>query len=373
MDFKLFSADDHMDLRYLPEDLWAKRVPAAYRERAPQLAEIGEGKRWVVDGRVFAQFKRRDTRFTNHFGKDDVVVEQEEGRWRPSTLELRLADMDRDRVEAHVLYGGLTAGFQTEDPGLNAVCLRAYNEWIAEFCQANPKRLIGLGILPVHDAKAAVEELYYCAKLGLRGVQFPPFDSYKRPWDEVWEPLWAASSKTGVPICFHIGGGTWSTRSAAAPDQPAGRGAGATYVATIPNQMDEVLCALILSGALMRHPNFHPVLAETSFGWIPYLLERMDRKYQERHIKARRDDAADLELPPSEYFKRQMSVTFTEDPIGIRLLEYLGPHTLMWGSDYPHPDSSWPNSHPTVDKMFAEVDLGVAKMILRENAIKLFG
>ncbi len=373
MDYQLFSADDHIDLHFLPADLWTARVPAAFRDRAPHVVETPDGQEWRVQDHVFGRFAKSNQRMITEFGKSGTLVHHEESRWRPTTPELRLEDMDRDGVEAQVLYGGLITGFQQKDPELNAICQRAYNEWTVEFCNSSPGRLIGLGFLPVHNVEAAVKEIRYCAKIGLRGVQFQPFDAYRQPWDEVWEPLWAASADTGVSISFHIGAGTWTTVFDDILGGPKGRGATATFVATAPNQMDELLCSLVLSGVLHRHPDFQAVLGESSIGWIPYILERMDRKYEERHIRARKDDAADLDMMPSDYWKRQGHATFQEDPIGVQLLEYMGPQTVMWASDYPHTDSVWPESHETVDKMFKDVDPRVTKMVLRENGLKLYG
>ena len=220
--WKLFSADDHVDLQYLPGDMWVKRVPQKYRDRVPRLIETKDGWHFEADGKIFGTHYKYDDFTSAKFGKSTSPVIQEPGRWRPTTPELRLEDMDRDGVECQVMYGGLIAGFQLEEPELNAVSMRAYNEWIAEFCGASPERLIGLGFVPVHDVDSAVQELYNCAKLGLKGVQFQAFDAKRRIWDLAWEPLWSAAEETGVPISFHQGGGLWSD---AGIDIPPGRGA----------------------------------------------------------------------------------------------------------------------------------------------------
>lgn len=373
MDYELFSADDHVDLRFLPSDLWEKRVPQAFRERAPRVVATPEGQCWVADGQVFSAVP---TKFqVSTIGARFTPVDHEPGRWRPTTPELRLADMDRDRVQSQVLYGGLISGFQQKDPQLNAVCMQAYNDWVAEFCQAAPKRLIGLGFLPVHDGEAAVTELYRCAKLGLRGVQFQPFDSYKPVWHPVWDPLWAAASETGVSVSFHVGGGNWTMPldKTYGPDIPKNRGAYASAAVVLPNQLDEVLTGLILSGAFMRYPNFRAVLGESSIGWIPFVIDRMDRKYEEcSGGKHSRFDSA-LEELPSFYWKRQCYATFQNDPVGVRLLDVMGPQTAMWGSDYPHIDGVWPFSHEIVEQNFKGVDPKIARMVLRDNAAKLYG
>ena len=378
MDYQLFSADDHIDLCYLPEDLWQTRVDPAYRDRAPRIGEVEGRKRWVAGGLPFGGMmgvipKPGDMFST--FGKGAVVVEQEEGRWRATTPELRLKDMDSDGVAAHVLYGPFNE-FQFKDPVLNTMCLQAFNDWMAEFASASPGRFVGIAILPVHEVEAAVAELLRCAELGFKAVQFHALVAYRHHWDEVWEPLWAAAAGAGVAISFHLSSaevksaGFWSCRNV--EQDPPGRGLLATAIAAGPSRIDEVLCELIYSGIMKRHPRLRVVLAECGIGWIPYLLERMDRKYAERHA-SKRHDAADLDMPPSGYYQRQMYATFQEDPVGVKLLELIGPGTAMWASDYPHTDSVWPESHATVDGMFQGVDSKISEMVLRENARALYG
>ena len=135
--------------------------------------------------------------------------------------------------------------------------MHAYNEWIAEFSAAAPDRLIGLGFVPVHDGKAAAAELYACADLGLKGVQFLVFDAYKKIWDETWEPLWAAANETGIVVHAHVSGGTWShpetedplAHPALGPHVPPDRGVYASWLACVPHQLDELVTSLIFSGS----------------------------------------------------------------------------------------------------------------------------
>lgn len=366
--WKLFSADDHVDLQYLPGDMWVKRVPQEYRDRVPRLIETKDGWHFEADGQIFGKHYKYDEFTSAKFGKSTSPVIQEPGRWRPTTPELRLQDMDRDGVECQVMYGGLIAGFQLEEPELNAVSMRAYNEWIAEFCGASPERLIGLGFVPVHDVDSAVQELYNCAKLGLKGVQFQAFDAKRRIWDLGWEPLWSAAEETGIPISFHQGGGLWSDVGI---DIPPGRGVELMHITVVAAQLDEVLAALVLSGVLERHPKFRAVLGESSLGWIPYILEKMDQEYDMRP-RLRPSDTSKLKLKPSEYFQRQMYATFQEDHVGLKLLKELGEDTVLWASDYPHGDSVWPDSHQIVDRDMAGMDESVVRKLTRDNARKLY-
>ena len=367
-DWKMFSADDHVDLPYLPGDLWIERVPRKFRDRVPRLVETAEGWHWEADGKLFGALYRYDNYTSIRFGKSTTPVMQEPGRWRPTTPELRLEDMDRDGVECQVMYGGLISGFQLEEPELNTVSLRAYNEWIAEFCSVSPERLIGLGFLPVHGVETAVAELHHCARLGLKGVQFQAFDATRRVWDEAWEPLWSAAEETGLPISFHQGAGFWSTGRT---NIPPGRGVDLIRITVVAAQLDEVLASLVLSGVLERHPKFRAVLGESSLGWIPYILQKMDQEYEIRP-RMRPTGAGALKMKPSEYYKRQVYATFQEDAVGLKLLDELGTDTVLWASDYPHGDSVWPLSHQTVEREMAGMDEAVVRKITRDNARKLY-
>src|SRR5262249_35230965 len=152
----------------------------------------------------------------------------------------RLEDMDRDRVDAQVIYGPpLPLSFK--DPELRIVCLEAYNTWMGEFCSAAPERLLGIAMLPMHDATAAVNELKRVAKLGgLRGALFGVFDAVKPVFHEDWEPLWAVAAEAEIPISFHLGGGIRSARIG----DPS-RGQLAAFVSAVPMQLDEALCEII--------------------------------------------------------------------------------------------------------------------------------
>ncbi len=367
-DWKLFSADDHVDLPYLPGDLWEKRVPAAYRERVPRLVETTSDWHWEMDGRLLGTPQKKDAVITTSFGHWSTPVEHEGGRWRPTTPELRLADMDRDGVETQVLYGGLTRGFGVKDPDLNTVVTRAYNEWTADFCAAAPERLVGLGWIPTHSVEAAIAEMHNCANIGLKGVQFQAFFAEMPHWDEAWEPLWDAGEETGLPVSFHVGGGQWSTQG----ERPPGRGVQTTSTTVAPIQLDEVLVSVVMSGILHRHPGLRVVLGESSIGWIPFVLHRMDWEYEVRMNKGRGGDAAVLDMRPSDYYRRQVYATFQSDPVGVKLLDEVGVDNALWASDYPHGDSVWPRSQETVDEEFAGVDEAVARKVTRDNGIKLY-
>ncbi len=280
MNYRIISADDHIDLQWLPKDLWQKRVPAEWRERAPKVVDTPDGPYWVCSGDRWDPWGGRKGAAGAQGGRRTALEKGgvlEPGVLRPTTTALRLADMDRDSVDATVMYGPIVP-LLIADPELRRVCYRAYNEWLAEFCATASDRLVGAGLIPIDDAKSAADEVRHLKQLRLRTGMFLAARVDVPLWDESWEPLWEAAAETGIVIGFHLGGGlrtvTFSGPKASDPGNMGVRVACSTL------QMDEPLAAVIFSGALERHPRLRIVLAETGIGWLPYMVERMDDSYQ---------------------------------------------------------------------------------------------
>jgi predicted TIM-barrel fold metal-dependent hydrolase len=376
MDYRIISADDHIDLQWLPKDLWQKRVPAQWRERSPKVVESPEGPYWFCGSERWDPWGGRKGA-AGAMGGRRLALERggvlEPGVLRPTTTKLRLADMDRDGVDATVMYGPIVP-LLIEDPELRKVCYRAYNDWLAEFCATAPERLIGVGLIPIDDAESAAAEVRYLKRIGLRTCMLLAARVQTPLWDDTWEPLWQAAAKTGIPIGFHLGGGlrtvAWSGPKATHPGNMGVR------VSASPLQMDEALAAVIFSGALERYPSLKIVLAETGIGWLPYMLERMDdtyRKFLDAPDFWRSQSRLALAMPPSAYFRRQIWATFQSDLAGMRLLDVLGENRVMWASDYPHADSTWPDSQQAIEDNFKAVPDGARRRILCENARELYG
>ncbi|MGH7303679.1 MAG: amidohydrolase family protein [Candidatus Rokuibacteriota bacterium] len=376
MNYRIISADDHIDLQWLPKDLWQKRVPAGWRERAPKVVDTPDGPYWVCGGDRWDPWGGRKGAAGAQGGRRTALEKGgvlEPGVLRPTTTALRLADMDRDAVDATVMYGPIVP-LLIADPELRHVCYRAYNEWLAEFCATAPDRLLGAGLIPIDDAKSAADEVRHLKHLRLRTGMFLAARVEVPLWDESWEPLWDAAAETGIVIGFHLGGGlrtvTFSGPKASDPGNMGVRVACSTL------QMDEPLAAVIFSGALERHRGLKIVLAETGIGWLPYMVERMDDSYQ-RFLDAgdfwRAHGGLQLTMAPSAYFRRQVWATFQTDHVGLRLVDVLGDDRVMWASDYPHADSTWPDSQQAIAENFKDVADPARRRILCDNARALYG
>ena len=140
-----------------------------------------------------------------------------------------------------------------------------------------------------------------------------------------------------------------------------------SWTVVAPLQMDEVMVSIILSGVCERHPKLRLVLGESGIGWLPYMLERLDDTYEERLA-----DDLKLPLPPSAYFKRQIWATFQKDHHGVRAMAEIAPDNVMWGSDYPHRDGTWPFSQKAIEEQFRGIDEGIKRKMLWDNVRNLY-
>jgi len=174
MNPRIISADDHIDLQWLPKDLWQKRVPPAWRDRAPKVVETPEGPYWVCGNDRWDPWGGRKGAAGAQGGRRTALEKGgvlEPGVLRPTTTELRLTDMDRDGIDATVMYGPIVP-LLIQDPDLREVCYRAYNDWLAEFCATAPDRLVGAGLIPIDDPKTAADEVRHLNQIGLRTGMF---------------------------------------------------------------------------------------------------------------------------------------------------------------------------------------------------------
>jgi predicted TIM-barrel fold metal-dependent hydrolase len=283
--------------------------------------------------------------------------------YRAGTAKLRLEDMDRDGLAASVIYGPLSLGFPIADPALQDACFAAWNDWaVEEFNAVDPGRLCVLAFLPGHSPEAAAAELERCAALGHRGAIIGAFDVDLG--DPAWDRLWAVAEQTGLPISFHIKGGTSSKLS-----YQVGKWQSAAYASVLPLQLDEPLAIMIFGGALERHPGLKLVLAESGVGWLPWFLARLDGEWRALGDKLDYVPA----VAPSELFRRQVIATFEEEPLAVELIPLLGADSCMWASDYPHTDSTFPNSRHAIDETLGALPPEDLRKITATNCARLYG
>lgn len=377
MDYNTISADGHVDLIWLPQDLFTANAPAAMKERMPHVIEGDEGPVWVTNKGAFfglrngmgsagRKYVPGQIHRSDRMAETGLYTDGDKNIRRLTEPELRLKDQDLDGVQAEVLYGILGASMRMRDPEAAVVALRIYNDWLSDFCQHSPARLVGLANIPNAPIEAAVEEVHRVAKLpGIRGLDVANSPDMVPLWHPYWEPLWQAAAETGLPVHFHTLGGK---REPDEPDLPeiAKRAHFAVYITGFQLPMAFHLMGLLYSGCLERHPDLKVVIGEAGLGWIPYVLDRMDMEWEDQFKDL------SLKMKPSAYWRRQCYATYQTDPIGIKLLEELGVDNVMWGSDFPHPDGIWPDSQTYLQRELGHLPADVRGKIVCENARALY-
>ena len=281
----------------------------------------------------------------------------------------RHIDQEEDGIVAEFLYPGFFGLFSFENPYLLVACQKNYNDWLHDYASASNGRLYGLAALPVQDPEAAVEELRRVIKLGYRGGCIPCSAPPEKPYsDECYEPIWSLAEEANFPLAMHVGTNAYvpaeyrQNRRLRDPIQDY-----ASSQLTIQRTLVDLICR----GPATRHPNLKFVVAEFNGGWIAHWLDRVDQGIQ-RDTKFKPGAKYEGERP-HEVWDRQFYATIEDDRPAILTREIIGVDNLMWGSDYPHVDSTWPCSLDVIDEMFHDVDQEERDKITRTNVEKLYG
>jgi predicted TIM-barrel fold metal-dependent hydrolase len=371
---KLVSADSHVNE---PAELWVERIDRKFRERAPRIVDniparppgsylvledippvhvsqgLGAGKTAEELPQFFQTSTYRDAR---------------RGGWDPAA---RLEDMELDGVDAEVLY--TTLGFRQfwlKDAELQRACFRVYNRWLAEYCAYAPRRLTGLALISLYDIGEAVKELGLCRQQGLKGAMIWASPPEERSYaDTVYDPFWAEAQELAIPLSLHAVTGMGRESQAL---RVMGREVKAVdrYIqsVTLGDEVKRSLTVLVFSGVLERFPRLKIVSAENEVSWLPFVIQRWDQTFHHyRHLYP-----SPLKMRPSEYFSRQIYATFIDDAFGVRNRHQVGIDHLMWSSDYPHTQSTWPHSQQIIARDFADVPDDEKLKIVRQNVIRLY-
>jgi predicted TIM-barrel fold metal-dependent hydrolase len=310
------------------------------------------------------------------FAADEVQLrgvtydEMRPGCWRGSD---RMMDMDVNGVEAQLCFPNYPrfCGQQFlwgKDRELAQLCVDAYNDWmVEEWCGTSGGRLLPLCLVPLWDAELAAAEVVRNAARGVRAVAFselPTFLDLPSIYSGYWDPFFAACAETGTVVCMHVGSGTKVPTTS--PDAPDAVQATILFGNSVGGLTD-----YLFSGVLHRFADLKLMFAECQIGWIPYLLERADDVWATH----RGWSGSQLHCPelPSTYYYRQITSCFFKDPVGVALLDRVGEANVVFETDYPHQDGTWPNSQQAAADQFGHLPQATINRIARGNAIELLG
>jgi uncharacterized protein len=373
----VISADSHM---MEPADLWVNRLDARFKDSAPRVVKQ-EGKGGYVfvapgvpsfpvaggfaagrSGEELKEFMKR--------GAEDGYITARPSGWDPVE---RVKDQEVDGVEAEVLYTtlGMTL-FGLHHADLQRACFKSYNDWLAEFCSHDQKRFIGIALISLEDVGEGVKELQRTAKLGLRGAMIWGAPPREHPYtSREYDRFWEVAQDLQMPLSLHVVTGKKPPKSEEERNKVRMTPRDPSFVRGYMNLIHEVqrsLTDIIFGGVMMRFPRIKFVSAENDTGWIPHYMYRLDHAFEKFGALM----IEPIDMKPSEYVRRNLWATFQDDPIGPMLFRYFGEDNFMWASDYPHTDSTWPDSRKVIEQNFAAIPPEVTRKIVYSNVERLY-
>jgi len=373
-DMILISVDDHI---VEPPDMFERRLPRKYQDRAPRVVGTAETGvfRWVFEGAASPSLTTAAT--VGRPASEKMIEPTSYEHIRPGAYDVheRVKDMSANGVLAALNFpsfprfaGQIFTNVAKTDPDLALAVLQAYNDWhIDEWCGSYPDRFIPCAVTPMWDPKLQAAEVRRVAEKGCHAVTFS-MNPYKLDLpslhSDTWDPFWAACDELETIVCTHLGSASYEVITS--PDAPY-----LSRWSVIGAMLMYTAADLVWSPVFRKFDKLKFALSEGGIGWIPSLLERVDYVY-EHHVSWDTKSEYHGKLP-SEILLERLVTCFIQDEVGVDNLGRLNTDMVTWESDYPHPDSTWPLSP---ESAFASLDrLGddaLVNKITHENAMRVF-
>lgn len=362
------SADSHI---VEPPNCYIDHIDPKFRDRAPRIERHPDGRdHYVIEGvdkmvpLTFLDGADKTPSQRQREVRNLTFDQVRPGAYDPNA---RVLDLDRDGIEAEIIYASIGMVLSTHpDIAYRDACMQAYNRWLEGFCSEQPERLFGLAQTSVTSVDAAIEDFRRAKSQGFVGMMMtgdPVHEDYDHP---DYDALWECASDLKLPICFHIltsKGGTMQD----AFISPRGHRLNAFM--SIIRAVQDVLGMMVLGGVFERHPNLKLVLAESDAGWMPHYSYRMDHA---AHNASDTGILDGLSKMPSDYIRSNVWNTFQDDWVAFQTKDMVNYRQLLWANDYPHSDSTWPNSQSLLAKHAGGLSEAERNAILRDNAVALF-
>lgn len=357
------SADSHVTE---PPNCYIDHIDPKWRDRAPRVMRSDQqGDLYVIEGLaqkipmglIAGAGKDADQLRIDGSTYDDMHV----GGW---DARARLPDQDRDGVAAEVIYASVGM-LLCNHPDLDykRACFDAYNRWLQQFCAGAPGRVFGLGQTALRTVDEAIADFRRIKEMGFVGVMMPGNPGIADFDDPMWDPLWEAAVDLNLPLSFHI-------LTSKEDSLTRTRGPRINGFLSIIRGCQDIVGTFIYGGVFQRHPELKLVCAEADAGWVPHYMYRMDHAYKRhRHWMKGRE----LEKLPSEYFRDNVYMTFQDDWSAFQVRHLMNMERLMWASDYPHSDSTWPHSRQVLAEQTADLTAYERDRITHDNVRELYG
>ena len=372
-EYRIVSVDDHL---IEPPDLFVGRMPASLQEDTPKVVMLDNGRQaWEYEGALYPNVGLNAVigRPKEQWSMDPANFdEMRRGCW---DIDARVDDMDRAGIAASVCFPSLIAGFagavfsRSKNPELGLACVRAWNDWHLEvWAGTHPGRIIPTQITWLNDPAVAAAMVRENAERGFRALSFTEFPAklgLPSAHTGHWDPLLAACAETDTVVCLHTGSASWTPLPC---DDPP--------FELLPSLFPVnayVACAdWLWSGVCTRYPRVKIALSEGGVGWVNMLADRVD--YVLDHSASGNESGRWRDaLKPSEVLARNFWFCSIDDPSTLDgVLDRFGPDHVMLEVDYPHADSTWPDTQDLLRRRIAHLPEGTVRRLTHENAEELF-
>ncbi|PLK26958.1 amidohydrolase family protein [Novosphingobium sp. TH158] len=377
---EIVDADAHIDPPY---DMWQEYLPAHLRAKAPVIEE-GDECDWIV-----FEGTRRPVRMINNqagrTGKDFKMVgklSEQRAVWDP---HVRLADMDADGIGQAVLFGGGPLG--TLDDELYMASYEAYQRWVMDWCAANPARLHPIGYVPMRDIDETIGHVERLAKMGFKAINLPAFPQNPKAWETSsnvanmkagqvsaltgdpqgelqyylpeFDRLWAVIQDHDLAITMHLGGRVprFGDAQHFLPDMPMSKMA-----------MAEPIGIFLFNAIFQRFPKLRIGMIESGVGWMAWYTEYVTRTWEKQRFWTK----SPLTQSPAFYMDRNVYGSFIQDRTGILCRNLPGGRNIMWSSDYPHSETTFPKSREIILRDFDGIPEAETQDIICNIAKRFF-
>ena len=375
----VMSSDSHI---IEPYDLWTKALGDKHGDKVPHRVSEAKGVKGDFIYLGYDYMGIGDLRQENAGDTPDSTAPVETGDLPPelSTRVLkansdpgeRLRLMDMDGVHAELIQAtNMLLAMRIRDTEVVNDCAAVFNDYCAEYCSHDPHRLVGSAMIPMHDPEWALKELQRVRKLGLRTTiintdlpeKFPPYR--KRDYDD----FWSAAVDLDMPITLHLG--TGETVDPFCFITPEEQEWGPKYfLAVFGDQQYALVNEFIFGGIFDRFPKLQLISGEYECSWFPYWFYRCK---QMQGALGMAMNIPQVERTMEEYVAENLWIAFTDDLYFDRAWDVIGEDRIMWGSDYPHPRNTFPNSHEIIKRRLSGVPDRIVAKAAGLNCGRLFG
>jgi predicted TIM-barrel fold metal-dependent hydrolase len=377
---QIVDADAHIDP---PHDMWKDYLPNDLKALAPVIDHAEDGDYIVFEGnrRPFMMINNQAGRTGKDFKMKGRLADQRKV-WDPAT---RIADMDTDGMDVAILFGGGPLGSFNND--LYIASYEAYSRWVMDFCSVAPNRLIPIGYVPMRDIDETIDHVKRLAKMGFRAINLPAFPQNPDAWNtssgvkalkpgqvsaltgdpkgelQYWQPefdkLWAAICDHDLVISFHLGARVprFGEKQYFLPDMPMSK-----------MSMAEPIGIFIFNAIFQRFPKLKIASVESGVGWFAWFTEYITRTWE----KQRYWTESPLTESPAYYMDNNVWGSFIQDRTGILNRDLPGGKNIMWSSDYPHSETTFPNSREIILRDFEGIPEDDIRDIICNNAKRLY-